>query len=135
MAPDWAVSVFLSCSLFYLTNPYIHIDCAYSHYQHHQKGSSNSRNGSSHSGSSGGSRCNTSRALLGVFFYKLLFSYVINLYLLNRYYTMTDTTTKVATTTKMGPNSAISIVWAIVVGEYFFFLLCFLILTNIFLYL
>ena len=23
----WAVSVFLSCSLFYLTNPYIHVDC------------------------------------------------------------------------------------------------------------
>ena len=111
----WAISVFLSCSLFYLTNPYIHIDCAYGHYQHHQKGSSNSR-------SSGGLRCVASQALLGVFFfYRLLFSYVINLYLLNRYYTTINTTTKVATTTKTGPNSARCIVWAIVVGEYFFF--------------
>ena len=118
----WAVIVFLLCSLFYLTNLYIHIDCTYGHHhlipkwpppippkrqqpQQEQQGLD--------------MQCISSPRC--VFFYKLLFSYVINFYLLNRYNTMTDITTKVATTMKMGPNSTRCIVWAIIVGEYFFF--------------
>ena len=55
------------------------------------------------------------------FFMKFFFSYVINFYLLNRYYTMTAITTKVAAMMKTGPISATGRhnVWAIV-GECIF---------------